>query len=365
MGSSWMRRGGVVAAVGCLVASVGVVDARADESIPVPIEQAIEVQSYDRDERAKAAGGGPMVLALNAVRRVGDVTVVYFSTAADPTAKVDSSLSYFVGVNPQGHFGGGTSLLGSGAVLDVKNRKMYRPLTKGTRCIGCSANDWYNESPGWTKAGQARAGWFSVPALPEGLDRVDVAVADQIFQDVPAGDGPLVPEIPRPKHGGKLALGTGWPTIDPNVIKESDNKDSQIVDLTATISELDDSRRERTDATTRNVDLDASVLFGKDSDVVRPAGKALVTKVGKELAARKVTGTVKVTGYTDNLGSEAHGLDLSRRRAAAVAKILTPLLPAGTKVVTEGKGEADPVASNDTEAGRKLNRRVTITVKGG
>lgn len=88
-------------------------------------------------------------------------------------------------------------------------------------------------------------------------------------------------------------------------------------------------------------------------------------RVTKELVVRKAAGRVEVTGYTDNLGTAEHGLDLSRRRAAAVAKVLGPQLPKGVTLVTAGKGEADPVASNDTEAGRRLNRRVTITVKEG
>ena len=106
-------------------------------------------------------------------------------------------------------------------------------------------------------------------------------------------------------------------------------------------------------------------MFDKDFDAVRPAGREMIGRVAKELVSQKVSGSVEVTGYTDNLGSAEHGLDLSRRRAGAVAKALGPQLPKGVRVVTAGKGEADPVADNKTEAGRRLNRRVTIGVKEG
>jgi outer membrane protein OmpA-like peptidoglycan-associated protein len=68
-----------------------------------------------------------------------------------------------------------------------------------------------------------------------------------------------------------------------------------------------------------------------------------------------------VNGYTDNLGSAAYGRTLSLRRAEAVAAALRPRL-SGVPVTLQprGFGEADPVASNATEAGRQLNRRVTI-----
>lgn len=48
-----------------------------------------------------------------------------------------------------------------------------------------------------------------------------------------------------------------------------------------------------------------------------------------------------------------------------MAKVLGLQLSKGITLVTAGKGEADPVTSNDSEAGRRLNRRVTITVKEG
>ena len=70
-----------------------------------------------------------------------------------------------------------------------------------------------------------------------------------------------------------------------------------------------------------------------------------------------------LTGYTDNEGSDASNLALSRKRAAAVQKQLekTGITPAQVEV--KAKGEADPKASNDTEDGRKANRRVTVVVE--
>jgi OOP family OmpA-OmpF porin len=85
----------------------------------------------------------------------------------------------------------------------------------------------------------------------------------------------------------------------------------------------------------------------------------VVVAVAKQLQTQKPS-SVRVTGYTDNVGTPAYNLRLSQRRARAVSAILRAQLPPGW-VVSTGKGWADPVAANTTDANRQQNRRVTIT----
>ena len=73
--------------------------------------------------------------------------------------------------------------------------------------------------------------------------------------------------------------------------------------------------------------------------------------------------SILVEGFTDNLGSAAHGVWLSRMRAEAVAAWLIARGVSERLISSRGWGEARPVANNDTEAGRKRNRRVEITVR--
>lgn len=71
--------------------------------------------------------------------------------------------------------------------------------------------------------------------------------------------------------------------------------------------------------------------------------------------------TIIVVGHTDSKGSEAYNMALSQQRAEAVAKEIRAHLNVGAdRVLSEGRGESDPVASNDTEEGRAANRRVDI-----
>lgn len=74
------------------------------------------------------------------------------------------------------------------------------------------------------------------------------------------------------------------------------------------------------------------------------------------------TERIRITGHTDATGAAALNLELSERRAAAVKDYLVARGIDAARLVTAGRGAAEPVASNDTEEGRALNRRTEITV---
>jgi outer membrane protein OmpA-like peptidoglycan-associated protein len=71
---------------------------------------------------------------------------------------------------------------------------------------------------------------------------------------------------------------------------------------------------------------------------------------------------VSISGHTDNTGNEDHNLSLSNARAGAVAAYVKKNNIAGHRISFEGLGSTKPIASNETEEGRKKNRRVEIIV---
>jgi outer membrane protein OmpA-like peptidoglycan-associated protein len=71
---------------------------------------------------------------------------------------------------------------------------------------------------------------------------------------------------------------------------------------------------------------------------------------------------VEVAGHTDSVGTEEYNQKLSERRAIAVKDYLESKGITATRLSAVGYGEAQPVASNDTDAGRALNRRVELIV---
>lgn len=72
--------------------------------------------------------------------------------------------------------------------------------------------------------------------------------------------------------------------------------------------------------------------------------------------------SVEVTGHTDSVGSEEVNARISVARAQAAADYLMSQGIAASRIKVEGKGETLPISSNDTAAGRALNRRVEITI---
>jgi peptidoglycan-binding protein ArfA len=89
--------------------------------------------------------------------------------------------------------------------------------------------------------------------------------------------------------------------------------------------------------------------------------RQLVTKIAAKIKACPGA-AVTVVGYTDNVGSEAINQHLSAVRAKAVADALVADGVIAGHVSSRGAGSANPIASNDTSAGRAQNRRVAVTV---
>ncbi len=107
--------------------------------------------------------------------------------------------------------------------------------------------------------------------------------------------------------------------------------------------------------------LKSDLAFDKGSAVLSDAAKAAIAEIAGAVREAGLTGTIAVHGYTDNVGSAKSGMELSKLRAQAVAQSLRNALGSYAIDITAfWHGEDDPIAGNDTEAGRQKNRRVTI-----
>jgi outer membrane protein OmpA-like peptidoglycan-associated protein len=102
--------------------------------------------------------------------------------------------------------------------------------------------------------------------------------------------------------------------------------------------------------------------FAVDSAKIKAQFKPAYGKIASVLKEYPKS-IIHVVGFTDNTGSDNYNLGLSKRRAEAVANYLNAQGVAGNRLITEGRGETQPVASNDTKAGRAQNRRVEIVIK--
>jgi len=109
--------------------------------------------------------------------------------------------------------------------------------------------------------------------------------------------------------------------------------------------------------------LGVDTFFNFDKYDLKPAGMAKLDELAAKLQQLGTAVTaVGVTGHTDSVGSDAYNLKLSQRRAQAVVNYLKQRGVNPNIIQAQGMGEANPIASNATPAGRAQNRRVEITV---
>ena len=109
------------------------------------------------------------------------------------------------------------------------------------------------------------------------------------------------------------------------------------------------------------VTFKGDVTFDTNSTVVKPGLYTEIDRVAGVLSRYPET-LIRVEGHTDSVGSEEYNMDLSFRRANSVRDLLVQRGINIRRIETVGFGETKPVATNATEAGRQLNRRVEIKV---
>ncbi|HTJ23536.1 MAG TPA: OmpA family protein [Gemmatimonadaceae bacterium] len=108
----------------------------------------------------------------------------------------------------------------------------------------------------------------------------------------------------------------------------------------------------------------SGLLFDFDSDRLRAESKTNLDNLAKSLSDFGDSKLLLV-GHTDDVGTDSYNLDLSRRRAAAVADYLISRGVPAARIATSGRGEAEPVAPNDTDSDRQKNRRVEVAISAG
>jgi outer membrane protein OmpA-like peptidoglycan-associated protein len=109
------------------------------------------------------------------------------------------------------------------------------------------------------------------------------------------------------------------------------------------------------------ITFDSGLLFDFDKSDLRPQAQTNIASLARILNKYPDTDIV-VEGDTDNTGTEDYNVGLSDRRAQSVASYLMGLDVNGSRISQIGLGESNPVASNATETGRQLNRRVEVAI---
>ena len=343
------RSAGLIGAL-LVLGSIGLTPAAAGNSADLPVLGSTVI-TQQRDSTGVRA-----VALVHGVRRVPGATVLYFSVGLPAgSAKVD----WVQLGRPQAdrRYSTSSTDLGREQLIDVAGARVYSVLIDAQQNALASPREaWPYSGP----AGQFYTMYEVLPELPAELGSVDVMIGNgDVIHQVPVSAGLMEPAV---EQTGPLPLGQGWPKIDLAAARASVRPQDAVRPL---VIESSDQKRTVTERTTDSgsvsVDLSADVLFTVDSAKLGGAAKAKIAAAAEQINSRAAAGQVRVVGYTDSTGSAAHGLELSKRRAQAVAKVLTPLVTvSGVTFAIAGEGERDPVASNATAAGRRANRRVSV-----
>lgn len=107
--------------------------------------------------------------------------------------------------------------------------------------------------------------------------------------------------------------------------------------------------------------FDSGLLFGFDSSELREASRENLRKLARIMDEDNDT-NLMIVGHTDSIGDENYNQRLSERRAQSAASYLIDQGIASSRIQIEGQGESEPIADNDTEAGRQENRRVEVAI---
>ncbi len=107
--------------------------------------------------------------------------------------------------------------------------------------------------------------------------------------------------------------------------------------------------------------MPGNITFGTNEYTIQPSFQPVLNSIAKVIKEYDKT-MVQIVGYTDNTGSVAYNNTLSLQRANAVSNYLRLQGVSAERLITDGAGPKNPIASNATVAGREQNRRVEIVL---
>ncbi|SFJ82169.1 OmpA family protein [Cellulomonas sp. KH9] len=275
-------------------------------------------------------GGAPVELTVHPVQVVGDHALLTVDYAMADDAPAGTNLSIAALLRNPGSF----LNVGRLRLVDPEGMRAWEVGRDAGTSVSTSGEA-LNLAPGGSVTSQA---FFAAPDVPS----VDVLFPYfGLVEDVPVVTGEDVGTTPADLGASDAAV---YPAGDVEVFSVA----------------YDGGASTQVQAQDATVTLASDVLFATDVADLTPEAAAAVDAAAAQIAEAAQEGEVVVTGHTDDVASDAYNLDLSNRRAAAVAERLGQTLGAGFALRTEGKGESEPVAPGTSAEARAANRRVEV-----
>jgi outer membrane protein OmpA-like peptidoglycan-associated protein len=108
----------------------------------------------------------------------------------------------------------------------------------------------------------------------------------------------------------------------------------------------------------------SGLLYDFDSDAIRPMAAVNLRNLAASLSQYPTT-ELLIVGHTDSTGTDVYNEALSTRRATAALRYLTGQGVSSARIQASGRGEWEPLATNESEAGRQANRRIEVAIYAG
>ena len=213
-------------------------------------------------------------------------------------------------------------------------KKVLATLVVATTLVGCQTLDPYTQQ---TKTSNATQG--------AGIGALAGAVLGAAVSKGNRGEGALIGAA----VGGAVGGGIGYYMDQQEMLLRQELEGTGV-------------RVERVGDEIRLV-MPGNITFATDSDRIAGNFYPVLDSVAKVLLKFDKT-VINVDGYTDSTGSFEYNQALSERRSQSVSNYLTQVGVDRLRINSRGFGERNPIASNDSEAGRSANRRVEIWIRG-
>lgn len=166
------------------------------------------------------------------------------------------------------------------------------------------------------------------------------------------GEGALKGALIGGAAGGAIGAGAGY---------YMDKQQAEFEQQLASERNAHQIEVERLQNENLKITMNSEVSFDFNSSRLQPAFESSLDKVSGILN-RYPRSSIKIIGHTDNVGSEVYNQQLSEKRASAVGLALESREVNPSRIITSGRGESEPRTTNETEAGRQLNRRVEMLI---
>lgn len=173
--------------------------------------------------------------------------------------------------------------------------------------------------------------------------------------------GTVVSEEIRKKIFDSVKSGAGTTEVEDQMIVEGGETPPIIVEKTEPAPQPTPQAKQELQKELNEQILGKTIEFATNSDLVSQSGQRILQQVARVLKASPNI-VVEVGGHTDNRANKAYNLNLSSKRAVAVKRYLISQGIASGRLTTKGYGDTLPIATNSTEQGRQLNRRIGFKV---